>query len=228
MTWAILKLSYNLIGDSTTTGGICGSAFFIDEKTALTANHILSTSNYKPNENYRKCQYWLISREGRIINLKKEYLVDLPQIDTTVIKFQEKQIVRKPFELSDKPPIKGEEVLTQGFVGEDMPKIDARWAKDCLLIESVNLRRAIADRHGFVKSNKILDVNANDIKLNDIKGVELSFPGIIGMSGGPLIRKSTGEVIGLLSIGLPPDVQQKKSLFAISVEEINRALKELK
>lgn len=50
--FAILKVSYNRIGETPVTGGICGTAFFIDEYTALTANHVLNRLNYKPNDGY--------------------------------------------------------------------------------------------------------------------------------------------------------------------------------
>jgi len=220
---AILKLSYNR-GESSVEGGICGGAFFINEKTALTANHLLSTSSYKPNEGYSNCQYWLISRGGEVIDLKKEYLIDLPQIDTTIIKFPRNQVIGNTFELSTDPPRAGEEVLTQGFVGNAMPETSATWGRNGLLINSIDLGNVIADRQGFIKSIKTADVNARDIKMKNVKCIELSFPGIIGGSGGPVIRKSTGKVIGLMAIGLPPDVPEKALLFAVSVEEINKAI----
>lgn len=49
MVYAILKLSYNEIGDTSLVGGICGSAFFISKQIALTAHHLLNKLNYSPN-----------------------------------------------------------------------------------------------------------------------------------------------------------------------------------
>jgi len=82
--------------------------------------------------------------------------------------------------------------------------------------------------NGIVRSKyreKILTVNAPDIKLSDVISVETSFSGIVGLSGNLLIRQSSKEVIGLMSIGLPPDTPEKTRLFAISVKEINIARK---
>ena len=80
MTLAILKLSYNRIGDPNPVGGICGTAFFINENTALTANHVLSRASYKPNNGYNQCQYWLISRTNVVIPSEREALTDYQKL----------------------------------------------------------------------------------------------------------------------------------------------------
>lgn len=228
ITFAILKLSYNNIGETPVTGGICGTAFFIDERTALTAHHILNKLNYKPNNEYRHCQYWLISETNVIIPIQKEALIDYPEIDMTVIAFSEPPSGVAVLKLSGASPLIGEEVYSKGYMGNQMPDVKANWAPDRLVIERCDLRSVTVVREGFVKSIKTLMVNAKDIKLNNIAGAETSFSGVIGMSGGPLIRKSTNEVIGLMSIGLPPDIPEKKTLFAISAEEIKKAIKSYK
>jgi len=43
MTFALLKLSYNEIGENSVEGGICGAGFFINEKIFLTAHHIFNS-----------------------------------------------------------------------------------------------------------------------------------------------------------------------------------------
>ncbi len=63
-----------------------------------------------------------------------------------------------------------------------------------------------------------------DINLNGIKVLKLSYGGQRGMSGGPLVVTGTGRVVGLMSFGLPQDVIQKHTLFAVSAEEIIRKL----
>ena len=44
------------------------------------------------------------------------------------------------------------------------------------------------------------------------------------MSGGPLVIKGTSRVVGLMSFGLPPNVIQKQTLFAVSAQEIIKRL----
>ena len=74
MTGLILKLSYNYVGDSNVVGGICGSFFFLQADKAITANHVLNRPNFKPNEGFALCQFWLIIQPNYIIELKAENL----------------------------------------------------------------------------------------------------------------------------------------------------------
>ena len=64
MLAAIFKASYNSPGGSDLVGGVCGTAFFINEKTALTANHILNKEVFKPNDGFMYCKFWLILQNG--------------------------------------------------------------------------------------------------------------------------------------------------------------------
>jgi len=54
----------------------------------------------------------------------------------------------------------------------------------------------------------------------DKKIIGCDYGGIKGMSGGPLVKKDTGEVIGMMSFGLPFDKKIKENLFAVSIDEI--------
>jgi S1-C subfamily serine protease len=65
-----------------------------------------------------------------------------------------------------------------------------------------------------------LSVKANDIRMSEVRGFELSFGSRIGMSGGPVVDQEDGKVLGLLSLGLPPDATIKTQTFAVSIEEV--------
>jgi len=219
MTGLILKLSYNLIGDSSLTGGICGSFFFINKNTIVTANHILNKNGFKPNEGFKKCQFWLIIQPKTIIEVKETDLIEHPDIDTTIIRLNKDYpvTVRK---LSSKDLTIGSACFTEGFVGGKMPQLDVKWGLNGLIISSCTYENTVANENGTIKSKKIMTVNANDIKIKNVNGIETSYGGVIGMSGGPLIDEESDEIIGLMSIGLPQDEQVKTSLFAISIDEI--------
>lgn len=221
MAMAILKLSYNNIGETSVIGGICGTAFFINENTALTAHHGFGRNEFKPNPGYRFCQYWLVSRNGNIIPIKREFLRDYPDIDITMIDFPDPQHNIKTYNLSHIPPVAGENIHSIGYIGNRMPNnINVYWREKQLAIKSCNLEDVISDCEGVVKKILTFHIRAKDVNLKGVKGFETSFKGVVGMSGSPVIRESTGEVIGILSIGLPPDVPAKKSIFAVSAEEI--------
>jgi hypothetical protein len=101
-----------------------------------------------------------------------------------------------------------------------MPLLNITWGSSGLIISSCNYNHTSVHVQGHIKSLPIITIFANDIKLNNIKGFETSYGGVIGMSGGPLIVTESDEIIGLMSIGLPPNLKMKKTLFAISLNEI--------
>jgi hypothetical protein len=219
MTGLVLKLSYNYIGDSNVVGGICGSFFFLQADKAITANHLLNRTQFKPNEGYSFCQFWLITQPDYIFEIKAENLTEFPEVDTTIIELEQpyqdkiRKISLNPF------PI-GVECKNEGFVAGEMPSLNISWGSSGLIISSCNYNRTSVHAQGHIKSLPIITISANDIKLNNIKGFETSYGGVIGMSGGPLIAAESDEIIGLMSIGLPADLKVKKTLFAISLNEI--------
>lgn len=88
--FAVVKISYNTPGETPVTGGICGSAFLINDSTVITANHVLNSKNYAPNAGFKLVQYWLLNR-GKIliIPLFKDYLKSIEEIDATIITLPE-------------------------------------------------------------------------------------------------------------------------------------------
>jgi hypothetical protein len=219
MVFAILKLSYNKAGESSVTGGICGSAFLIGQRTAITAHHILSSHSFKPNEGYKHCQYWLLSRSGVGYELDRTQLVDYPDVDTTIIQFST-EIGTQPLQLSKTAPSIGEAVYNEGFVADAMPDIKATWRSKRLLITGSSLFRVMFNQKGIIKGMGGITLRSNDVNLNNVKVIETSYPGGKGMSGGPLRRADTDEVIGLMSFGLPPDTPIKQTVAAVSIDEI--------
>lgn len=219
MTSAILKLSYNRAGESPVTGGICGAAFFIGERIAVTAHHILSSHSFKPNPGCEKCQYWLLSRDGVVYELDKSQLSDYPGIDTAIIRFNA-AVNALPLHLSKTSPSIGEPVYNEGFVADAMPKVQATWGDQRLQIKGSGLMDVIADQKGLIRSVATITLHSNDVNLINIKVIETSYPGRSGMSGDPLLRAGTGEVVGLMSFGLPPDNPIKEIVAAVSIDEI--------
>ena len=89
------------------------------------------------------------------------------------------------------------------------------------MIESASLSSVTRDMDGFVKRVVPLNVSRNDVRMQDVRGFELSFGSQVGMSGGPVVDSSTGRVLGMLSFGLPPDSTIKTETFAVSIDEIS-------
>jgi len=224
MSCAIVKLSYNNSGDSSLSGGICGTGFYVNNNTAITANHVLNKNTFIPNQGFCHAMVWLISRKGNIHALKKNNITAFPEIDTTIIKTNTNITDTDIYILNDQRLAAGSPVFASGHTGNTMPQINAGWEGTSLCIYSVNLRSVASDTEGQIARLVTMTVNANDIKMQNVQGFELSFGSCIGMSGGPVLYKNTNLVVGMLSIGLPPDVSEKTATFAVAAYEIKKRL----
>lgn len=213
--FAVLKLSYNKMGESTLEGGICGTAFLINDSTAITANHVLNNTNYAPNQGFKYVQFWLVKRGSKkVIELKKEDLKPLPDIETTLLKLHEK--VKCDFKVTEQVIKINDLVFNYGHIS-NMPIIKAAWGTK-LIIDDYSLETSKSDKTGQILSVKKVDVNTNDLWIIDKTFIQPSFIANVGMSGGPLIAQN--KLIGLMSFGLPADSLEKKEVYAISINEI--------
>jgi len=221
--FVILQFSYNPAPDQRVAGGICQSAFFIDSKTALTAHHNFNTGLFRPVGDYKRVRFWLASRDGILIPIDKDYLVDHPEIDTTIIRFPSDQRV-EAIGLSAHIAQEGDEVRSLGFDAAKMPRLDLRLLDGKLEVSYVDLSDTIHDGEGIVRRILTRNVTSDTINLRNIRQLKLSFGGTVGMSGGPLVIRSSGEAVGLMSYGLPQNEHIKHTLFAISADEITRRM----
>jgi hypothetical protein len=224
MAFALFKLSYNAAGDSSLTGGICGTGFFVDLSTAVTAHHVLNEATFAPNSGFKHARLWVITRSGQVHHLERSSVHFHPEIDTTLIRFRVPILGVHVYRFATRAVSAGLAVRGIGHVGDAMPSIDPRWEGAELKIKSVNLDQTILDRDGQIKRLLTLDVRANDVKMQGVHGFELSFGSRVGMSGGPVVNVDNGEVLGCLSIGLPADFHEKTETFAVAIDEIARRL----
>jgi V8-like Glu-specific endopeptidase len=226
MIGAILKLSYNRIGETPVIGGICGTCFLIHPKIALTANHVLAKTNWKPNNGYIYCQYWIILQNNTVVSIKKNQLYDSPEIDLTTIELN--HIVSNNYiNIANNQPKIGDKIVGVGYISEEMPYMSKIWwGEEGLFILEADASRYMIEKEGDIRRTYKATIRANDINIRDKKMIETSFAsGVIGMSGGPILAKRTKEAIGLMSVGLPPDIKIKNQIRAISIEEIIKVLK---
>ena len=209
MLGAIFKLSYNE-DKKEMIGGICGSCFFINPDYIITANHILNKDNFKPNNNYKYCQYWVLS-ENFVYEIFPKYFKELLETDLTLIKnlMGNKEITSYK---TSKIYSVGTECYNEGFMESDMPRLDIAWEKNKLVISRCHNLEDLKKR----SEGRILYIGKinldRDVKLKNKKIIGCNYGGHEGMSGGPLIKKDTGEVVGMMCFGLPPGNKIKDKL----------------
>lgn len=222
--FAVLKLSYNTPGETPVTGGICGTAFLINEKAALTAHHVLNKTT-GPNHGFKRYQLWLLKRGDTklAIPIKSNSFKCFPEIESTVICLTTLPSSIERIQLSPNDAQIGTEVFSIGHVGGGMPVINATWVNDILDIHSYSLPDSVkSDKSGVIVDKKPKSIRTEDVNLVNIVVLQPSFGAIKGMSGGPLLTKNNNKIVGLMSFGLPVNASTKNVVFAISIDEIIR------
>lgn len=230
MLAAVFKASYNFPNDTNIIGGICGTAFFIDGKNALTANHLLSLNEFKPNNGFLYCKFWLLLDNNQNLVIEKGYLKSFPDIDTTKICFP--VIVYKNLLNYKTSTAKiGDKFILKGFLasvsGNPNLQPTIYWDEQGeLVISNFNLDSVTSIQKGIIEEVKNISLNKSDIKINNKKYLTLSCScgGSSGLSGAPLIKIDTSEIMGLMSYGLPEDVTHKEKLFAVSIDEVEKEI----
>lgn len=217
MTGLIVKASYKEIGSSDVIGGICGSFFFVKNNIAVTAQHVLNKETFKPNVGYTFCKVWLLCEPNIFIKLNVDQIEEYKDIDTTIVRLKNGLLIAPRKIAKNATPI-GSGCISEGFAGN--PSISFGWVLGELAVQTVDFNAMRNNVFGTIQGNNALTVNANDIKIDNIAGYETSTGGRRGMSGGTLVHSLTQEVIGMLSFGLPQDVEIKTTLFAISIDNI--------
>lgn len=229
MIAAIFKASYNLLRDKNIVGGICGTSFFIDEKNVLTANHHFNRDEFKPNDSFSYCKFWLLLDNGQALIIEKDYLKSYPDIDTTKICFPE-IVCKNSLDYKTATAKKEDKFVLKGFLasvpGNPNPQISLDWNEQGeLVISNFNLDSVSSTQEGIIEEVKNISLDKPDVKINDKKYLTLSCGGSKGLSGAPLIKFDTNEIMGLMSYGLPEDVTYKEKLFAISIDEVKKEIK---
>ena len=214
--FAIVKISYNNIGETPVTGGICGTGFLINDSTLITANHVLNKNNYLPNPGFKHVQYWLLKRQNKkVIELSINDIKSFPDIETSIIHLKNK--VPCNIMLTSQNVTLQDSVFNYGHISNNMPITEAHWDKK-LVIDDYNLEQSKSDKSGVIIDIKRASVNSNDVKISNKLLYRPDFIANVGMSGGPLLKAN--QLIGLMSFGLPADSTIKKEVYAISADEI--------
>jgi hypothetical protein len=229
---AIVKASYNLVPnpnglgwvvDANVRGGVCSTAFFIKPNIALTTCHGFK-SDFTPNAGYEQCQYWLVGRNGRAIEIKSDQMLHYPDIDASVIIFDEPQSIIPSLPIAVNKALVGDSVYNEGHFGGGGQGLSFtvinQGLRPKLAFTRADLSKLVLDGKGEIIAIRRGFVRSKDVNLKDVHLIELSYSGREGMSGGPLRLMDTDEVIGLMSMGWPPNRKVKEQLFAVMIDEI--------
>lgn len=218
MIWAIFKISYDPISNKA-EGGISGTAFFVTKQDFISANHCFNDSTFMPNKGYSKVKVILVNQEGQVIEdirIKKI----IPEYDLSIGELMHGDKNAMEYSVGHDFSV-GDSVYNIGFsADESLVDYRIKIENDKLIVENITVK--VVEQHGKAEGVIIVTVNANDVKLQDREMIKLSYSSRVGFSGGPLVLKSTGKIIGMMSLVVPEETDHKRPAMAIRMSDISQ------
>jgi len=215
MVWAILKISYNPLTNKA-EGGICGSAFFITRRNFISAHHCFNEMTFRPNEGFPKVKVFLANDRGKIIQgiqikrLVPEYDLAVGEVDRYYGSIEICKIGHR-FNTGDL-------VQNIGYPKRGLIKCELRMIGSDLVVRKISLKKEIQD--GKIEAVMKVDINARDVQIKHKELIMLSYSSEVGFSGGPLLLKNSREVIGMMSLVIPEDINPKRPAMAIKLNDV--------
>ena len=216
LVWAIFKISYDPFTGQA-AGCVCGSVFFVKKQVFISANHCFNDTVFIPNNGYPKVKVFLVNDRGYIINnVRIKKLV--PKYDLAIgeIINYDKNVntcsITVNFDIGDL-------VYNIGFPSDrSLVDYKIKIENNQLIFEKITLEKFQQD--GRIEGVIRVTVNASDVKLNDKPMIKLSYSSTEGFSGGPLLLKSSGKAIGMMSLVVPSNVDPERPVMAIKMSDV--------
>jgi hypothetical protein len=217
--WAIVKISYDP-ATLKAEGGSCGSAFFVDETTFVTTHHgaEMDSGVLKPNSGYPNVRVILVNSEGDTID---DFWITkrVPEYDLAIGRINKKDPAVRVCPIETQIAV-GDEVYNIGYpTDQGVPDYSLRIDGHKLIVQSIHMTPSI--QSGSVKAIKKATVHANDVNLEEKTVAILDYASRVGFSGGPLVSKRSGKVLGLMSFGIPKALDSKTPVVAIRMADIH-------
>lgn len=222
--WSIVKLSYDP-ATSKVEGGICGTVFFVKETIFITAHHgnEANSAMLRPNVGYPNVRVFLANYKGDTID--DFWIVErVPEYDLAIGR------IRRPHPavrvcLLQTDLAAGDEVYNIGFpTDQGVPDYLLRIEGQKLIVQRISMKPFL--QQGTVKAIMKATVLTNDVIIQDKMVAVLDYSSRLGFSGGPLVSRSTGKVVGLMSFVIPKEFDSNTPVVAIRMEDIKSIIEE--
>ena len=218
--WAIVKISYDP-ATMKAEGGACGTAFFINDTTFLTAHHLITTKTsdlFTPNIGYPRARLLLANSQGDMIE-SFQIVARVPEYDLAIGRIEKPHSAIRACPLQSNIQL-GDEVYNLGFP-TDQGISDYSFAikGQELVVSRIRLNPSI--QQGAVRTIKQVSLSANDVSLQNKTVAIMDYSSRTGFSGGPLVSRHSGKVIGLMSFVIPKELDPSTPAAAIRMADIN-------
>jgi hypothetical protein len=227
--WAIVKLSYDP-ATLKAEGGSCGTVFFVNETTFITAHHVTTypwnapnLTVFTPNAGYPNVRVFLANSKGDTID--DFWIVKrVPEYDLAI------GHISRPHPAVRVCPLQtefaaGDEVYNIGFpTDQGVPDYLLRIEGQKLIVQQISMKPFM--QQGTVKAIKKATVCRNDVNIQDKMVAVLDYSSRVGFSGGPLVSRSTGKVVGLMSFVIPKEFDSNTPVVAIRMADIESIIEQ--
>jgi hypothetical protein len=222
--WAIVKVSYDP-ATLKAEGGSCGTVFFVDQTTFVTTHHgaEVDAGVLRPNPGYPDVRVFLANSRGDMID---DFWITkrVPEYDLAIGRISRQHVAVLVCPLAAGIDA-GDKVYNIGFP-TDQGVLDYSLRIDGHKLSVQSIQMAPSIQNGLVKAIKKVTVRSNDVNLNEKTVAILDYASRVGFSGGPLVSKSSGKVVGLMSFVIPKAFDPNTPVVAIRMEDIKAVIEE--
>lgn len=215
--WAIVKISYDP-ATLKAKGGTCGTVFFVNETNFVTAHPTeIDSGLFVPNKGYPNVRVFLANAQGDTI--EDFWIVSrAPEHDLAIGRVRTPHphvLVCQP----DSNVRPGDEVYNIGFPTNQVPDISLRMQGHKLIVEKIRISPSF--QHGTIEAIMPLPPNAKDqVKIQNQPVIILNHSSTTGFSGGPLVARRSGKVVGMMSFVTPATAVRPEAVAAIPIANI--------
>ncbi len=222
--WTIVKLSYDPVTRKA-EGGSCGSVFFVSETTFVTAHHgnELNSTILKPNAGYSRVRVFLANTKGDTID---DFWITkrVPEYDLAIGRISRPHSAIRVCPLQTELSV-GDDVYNIGFpTDQGVPDYSLRIDGEKLIVQRISMKAFV--QKGTVKAIERMSLNSESISLQGKTLAVLDYSSRDGFSGGPLVSRKTGKVVGFMSFVIPKKFDPNTQVVAVRMADIKSIIEE--
>jgi S1-C subfamily serine protease len=172
---------------------------------------------FRPNAGYPNVRVFLANSKGDTID--DFWIVErVPEYDLAIGRISRRHPAVRVCPLQTKLAA-GDKVRNIGFpTDQGVSDYKLRIEGQKLIVQRISMKPAV--QQGTVKAIKKATVRANDVNIQDKMVAILDYSSRVGFSGGPLVSRSTGKVVGLMCFVIPKEYDDRTPVAAIRMADI--------
>ena len=197
-------------------GGVCGTCFTLSSGITISCDHI-GRDLFRPIEGFDACRVFAANSATEATLLRQGCVQRHPEFDACVIDGYSSPIT---YSVSATPAADVGTCQLLGYTAATAPFSITRGSDNLPTIGGLDLD-SVAQRIRAEAWLANFNISSEGLKIVRKQGFMFNAAGRIGLSGGPAIELTNGQVVGLCVMGSPPDISQKDQIGAIDLRQFD-------